>query len=134
VQFNGNPPKELEYTTYLLLKYRNGGRISRLKNKVKKATRRYKGRTRTEIATELSHANDDYAHRYLNKLIEQDVLKQVGEKQTASNTVPTWEVDKKRLRQEFIDTEFFQEAAPVIAKTLEKEGMIGILSLDRIKD
>jgi hypothetical protein len=124
MEFNGDTPRELDYLEKLLTEYQNGGITGKLRRAKRRLTRKSKGQTKTEIADFLNHSNDDYAHQFLNKLIEDDILVQVGEKETASKPVPLYKLDKSRLRTEFMQTQLFQETAPVITQVLEKEGKL----------
>lgn len=113
--------KELEYTAKLLTEFQKEGKLTKLSRKLRRkpGAQRY---TKTEIAAFLNHKHDNYAHQYLSKLIENDILVHAGKKKTASKQVDTWKLDRKQLLKEFTETEYFQQHKELYAIALDHTG------------
>lgn len=105
--FNKSAPKDIEYITDLL--------YSR-----KPLT---KG-TQTEFAEYLQHEDSNSAHRFFRKLKNNDIVKQTGEKKTASKPVPVWELDLAKLSEEFRATKYYEEHKKVFINELQKDGYV----------
>lgn len=78
--------------------------------------------TKSDLAEFLNHEQDSYAHEFLDKLIEHDILKHAGKKKTASKPVDTWKLDKGKLLDEYADSDYFQKRKDLDAAALDHIG------------
>ena len=111
--------KELQYINKLYFDFEDDSVLKKAMNKIRRKDQRY---TKSEIAEFLSHEHDSYAHEFLDKLIEEDILKHAGKKKTASNQVDTWKLDKGKLLDEYIESDEFQEFKELYASALDHSG------------
>ena len=118
MEIKGSRPKEVEYIEKLLYEYDES---RSWKEKIKNPTRRHEGRIKTEIAGEITYDTDTHLIQFLDKLIKDEVLKQVGYKKNASNRRPTYRVDKSALRKWFSEKEFYKKNKKLFIDTLDKE-------------
>ena len=118
MEIKGSRPKEVEYIEKLLYEYDDS---RTWKEKIKNPTRSCEGRMKTEIANNITDDTDTHLLQFLDKLIEEGALKQVGYKKNASNKRPTYKVDKAALRESFSDTVFYIKNKKLFIDTLDKE-------------
>lgn len=111
--------KELQYINKLYFDFENQGMLQKALNKVRRRDQRY---TKSELAEFLDHRTATYAHEFLEKLIEHDILKHAGKRKTASNQVDTWKLDKGKLLDEYIESSRFQEHKELNAAALDRSG------------
>jgi hypothetical protein len=111
--------KELQYINKLYFDFKNEGVLRKTVNKIRRKDQRY---TKSELAAFLSHEHDSYAHEFLDKLIEEDILKHAGKRETASNQVDTWKLDKGKLLDEYTKSDRFQKHKKLNAVGLDHIG------------
>lgn len=111
--------KELHYINKLYFDFGNKGILRKAVDKIR---RQSKGYTKSELAEFLNHEHDSYAHEFLKKLIEHDILKDAGKRKTGSNQVDTWKLDKGKLLDEYIESDRFQENKKLNATALDRSG------------
>lgn len=127
MEINGEIPKEIQYINKLLLKYPPENGSGLLKRGLNKIRRRKKGYSRSELSAFLNKhgkKDDDYAHQFLKKLIEEDILVEAGKRKTASNQITIWKLDKKKLLDAFTETRHFQENRELYGKALDRTGEV----------
>lgn len=115
----GSIPKEVQYINKLLLEFEDKGKIKNAFNRLKRSRR--KGYSRSEIAEQLNHKNDSHAHEFINKLIENDALKEAGKRKTKSNQITVYKLDKAALRKAFVQTDFYRENRDLFVNVMDKE-------------
>lgn len=93
--------------------------LKEAKKDVLRSNERY---TKSELAEFLNRSNDTYAHEFLKKLVEHDVLKHDGKRKTGSSPVDTWKLDKGKLLDEYIESDRFQEHKELNAAALDRSG------------
>jgi hypothetical protein len=111
--------KEADYIAKLYFDFENQGMLQKALNKVRRRDQRY---TKSELAEFLDRRTATYAHEFLDKLIEHDILEQAGKRKTASNQVDTWELDKSKLLDEYAESEYFQKRKDLDAAALDHIG------------
>jgi len=111
-------PKEIDYIKFLLLKYDRKGTLEKILDKF---TDQRKHHTKTEFTDLIGNGKGDkHARDFRDKLIKEDILVKNGKRKTASNSVDTWKLDKKKLAQAFADTEYYQENRDLFVHTLKQ--------------
>ncbi|MCU4754368.1 hypothetical protein OB919_20740 [Halobacteria archaeon AArc-curdl1] len=113
--------KELEYIANLLTEFQKEGRLTKLGRKLRRKPQ-HNRHTKTEIAAFLNHKHDNYAHQFLSKLIDEDVLVHAGKRKTASKQVDVWKLDRKQLLKAFIESDHFQQNNELYAIALDHTG------------
>jgi hypothetical protein len=93
--------------------------LKETKNEVLRTNRSY---TKSELAEFLNRSTSTYAHEFLKKLEEHDVLKHTGKRKTGSNPVDTWKLDKGKLLVEYAESEYFQKRKDLDAAALDHIG------------
>jgi GGDEF domain-containing protein len=117
MEINGNTPKEIHYINKLRTHFSQTW-TRRLKKKLRPEKDRY---SKSELAEILDSKNSDYAYQFLEKLIDENVLKEAGERETASNNVSVYTYNgNKALLKAFQSTDFYQENRELLVRTLEK--------------
>lgn len=135
--------KEKQYIKKLYLDFENQGIRERVQEKIEDEEHDYSKRekallvlkeakkeipwskqryTKSEIAEFLNHSTDTYAHEFINKLEEHDVLEDAGKRKTGSNQVDTWKLDKGRLLDEYVESDEFQQFKELNASALDHSG------------
>jgi hypothetical protein len=117
MEVNGTTPKEVTYVKKMK-KHFSQSWTRRLKEKISRTQDRY---SKSELAEILDNKNSDYAYQFLEKLIEEDVLKEAGKREHGSGGVTVYNYEgNKALMKAFHTTEFYQENKDLFIDTLEK--------------
>lgn len=114
----GGTRREVDYIDFLLREYDRKGTLRKV---VDKFTGQKKNHTKTEFTALIGKSKDDkHARDFRDKLIEEGILVKNGKRETASNKVDTWKLDKAKLREWFEGTEFYQERRDLFVHMLKK--------------
>jgi len=111
--------KELEYIKKLRFQFENEGTLRKAWKKIRGKD---KGYTETELKEFLNYGTSDHAGKFLDKLKEEDALIHAGERKTASKPVDTWKLDRGKLLDAYINSDYFQEYKELNASALDRSG------------
>ena len=111
--------KELEYINKLLFQFEQHGTLQKAWNKIRGKDQRY---TETELKEFLNYGTSDHAGKFLDKLKEEDALIHAGGRKTASKPVDTWKLDRAKLLDAYINSDYFQEYKELNASALDHSG------------
>lgn len=111
--------KELKYINKLLFEFENEGTLRKAWNKLRGKDQRY---TETDLKEFLNYPTSDHAGTFLDKLKEEDALIHAGKKKTTSKPVDTWKLDRGKLLDAYINSDYFQNYKELNAAALDRSG------------
>lgn len=120
MELNGSHAKGADFFEHLILDYRSGGGLlSRLRGNTEK------GKSKTEWEEELaSVGSGKSARRFRDKLIEYGALQYVGEREDGNGGTDLYELDRDRLLDLFINTDYYQGKAELFVEAAFQEGRV----------